>query len=135
MLVLKEIYSLHGLNPTIPGTEGQQKRMTPPPPRAAIPPQPMYGSPPLSSPHSQPGFMGSPGQIPDVNMRVSPSGPEQGQSHMYSPNVPFSTRPPTHVGINTNVKAPSGPPPFSVGQPAVSAAVGPPPISGFVKKS
>lgn len=139
--MLKEIYSLYGVAPKIPGVESQgaQKQRIGPPPK---------GPSPLGSPYGAPQTMGNVNNsaVPTSYSMRSPQEPLQ-QFHAANgpPSGPFQmtvgagqapmTGP--HQMIRGSSLPPlSGPPPFSSGNlPQAAPSVGPPPMAGFVKKS
>ncbi|KAL4231202.1 S23-interacting protein [Mactra antiquata] len=132
LLVLKEIYSLMGILPKIPGAEtyiGQKSRVGPPP--KGPPVGPSYSAPTMpTSSFNQP-----PSSLSGVNnygqSYGAPVEPPQMFNTMGSPPLG-----PPQMPVNSGLPPPSGPPPFSMGQPAqTGATVGPPPMAGFVKKS
>ncbi|XP_052772575.1 phospholipase DDHD2-like isoform X1 [Mya arenaria] len=145
LLVLREIYSLFGISPIIPGAEHSQKSVVGPPPKGPPPMGTSYGAPASrSQPQVGPPFTtghGPPqgpryGSNMEVTNNVRPSVPMHGSSHMYNPGSGPMSGPP-QVNLNSNVPPPSGPPPFSVGQSrsAPPAMAGPPPMAGFMKKT
>lgn len=148
LLVLREIYSLYGIAPIIPGQDASmpQRPKVGPPPKA---PPPQIGS--QSVPVS---FMG----LPASSMPGPPSGPPSGfgtnnstvrpqqgpPPQMFNPasvpSIPSAPLSGPHMGsanlpVTSNLPPLSGPPPFSVGQAPTGAPMGPPPMTGFIKKS
>ena len=154
LLVLREIYALHGIAPKIPGADIKSPQQH----RAGPPPKATYHQPGSGSPYAPSSSIGGPPTIPGYPSGP-PAGPPSGYGtnnsamrtpshappHMYTPGsiptVPLSgpslSGPPS-MGSSSNFNHSSlpplsGPPPFSV--QSTSAPVGPPPMAGFMKKT
>ncbi|XP_053407052.1 phospholipase DDHD2-like isoform X2 [Mercenaria mercenaria] len=129
LLVLKEIYSLYGISPQIPGVESQgaQRHRVGPPPK---------GPPPAGSPYGAlPGNINNSAVTSPLSNYGNSFRAPQEPPHMFNvSNGPPSGPPPATVG--SGLPPLSGPPPFSMGQaPKPGPPMGPPPTAGFMKKS
>lgn len=130
--MLKEIYSLIGVLPKIPGADtyiGQRSSTVAPPPKG--PAVGMgYSAPPM--PANNIGQLGPPSGVSNYGQSMGqPSEPPQMFNTMSAPNMG-----PPQMTVSPGLPPLSGPPPFSMGQPPqAGASIGPPPMMGFVKKS
>ena len=124
LLVLKEIYSLYGVAPTLPGSDSTQKQAVGPPPRSSQPNIATY----------------------NMNQSAQPSFPSQVLSQPLQPPSGYSERPPPppsqghqQYGMGPPVVNPQGysmvPPQVNIGSPQTQpgANVGPPPMMGFMR--
>ena len=143
LLVLKEIYRLYGLSPTLPGSESPQKApsgLFPRPPSGNLPSYNVNQS-------AQPAynFNQSAPQSYNVNQSAQPSFSSQPVSQPLQPPSGYSQESP-QAFQQYNVGPPMGntpsfsqgmPPQYNIGPPQTrpGANAGPPPMMGFVKAS
>ena len=122
LLVLKEIYSLYGLAPTLPGSDSSHKQPIGPPPRMNQPNLASY----------------------NTNQSAQPTYPSQVISQPLQPPSGYSERPPPPQGpqqysmgppVGNSPSFSRGPAQINMGPPQTQpgANVGPPPMMGFVR--